>query len=123
MSAGDRILIEGLQVDALVGVYAHERDAAQPLLLDIELGYDNLRAAASDNVADTLDYAEVCEAARAFVAQRQPQLLETLAEALAAYLLLAFDTPRVRIRMRKPLAAQALGAASVGIEIVRHAGG
>lgn len=116
----DRILIEGLQVDALVGVYAHERDAAQALLLDIELAYDNLRAAASDDVADTLDYASVCETTRGFIGQREPQLLETLAEALAAHLLLTFDTPRVRIRIRKPLAAQALGAASVGIEIVRH---
>lgn len=119
----DRILIEGLQVDALVGVYAHERDAAQPLLLDIELAYDNLRAAGSDDVADTIDYAAVCAMARDVIAQRDPQLLETLAEALAAQLLLAFDTPRVRVRIRKPLAAQALGAASVGIEITRSAGG
>ncbi len=119
----DTILIEGLQIDALVGVYAHERHAAQPLLLDIELAYDNVLPAASDSVADTLDYAAVCEAARAFMARHQPQLLETLAEALAAQLLLDFATPRVRIRIRKPMAAQALGAASVGIEIVRHAGG
>lgn len=117
----DRILIEGLQVDALVGVYAHERDAAQPLLLEIELAYDNTRASARDDVADTLDYALVCDTTRAFVAQRAPQLLETLAEALAAHLLERFATPRVRIRIRKPLAAQALGAASVGIEIVRDA--
>ena len=123
MSAQDRILVEGLQVDALVGVYAHERRQAQPLLLDLELAYDNRRAAAGDDVADTLDYAVVCDAARALVAEHEPQLLETLAEALATQLLQQFDTPRVRIRIRKPLAAQALGAASVGIEIVREGRG
>ena len=118
----DRILIEGLQVEAVVGVYAHERDAAQPLLLEIELAYDNTRACARDDVADTLDYAAVCDTVRAFVAGRAPQLLETLAEALAAHLLERFDTPRVRVRIRKPLAAQALGATSVSIEIVRGGG-
>lgn len=118
----DRVLVEGLQVDALVGVYAHERHAAQPLLLDIELAYDNARACARDDVADTVDYAAVCEAVRRCIALHEPQLLETIAEALAAHLLQAFDTPRVRIRIRKPLAAQALGAASVGIEIVRDGG-
>ena len=121
-SAGDRVLIEGLQVEVVVGVYDYEREAAQPLLLDIELAYDNLRAAESDDVADTIDYAAVCEVTRAFIAQREPQLLETLAEALAGQLLLSFDTPRVRIRIRKPLAAQALGAAAVGIEIIRGHG-
>jgi dihydroneopterin aldolase len=119
--SSDTVLIEGLQVDALVGVYAHERDAMQPLLLDIELAYDNRRAAGSDAVADTVDYAAVCDLARQFIAQREPQLLETLAEALAAQLLCTFETSRVRLRIRKPLAAQALGAASVGVEIERTA--
>lgn len=120
--APDRIFIEGLQVEVLVGVYAHERDAAQPLLLDIELAYDNRRAAESDDVADTVDYAAVCADVRAFVAQCQPQLLEAVAEALAAHLLLAFDTAGVRLRIRKPKAAEALGAASVGVEVFRSRG-
>lgn len=118
----DLVRIEGLQVEALVGVYGHERDAKQPLLFDIDLAYDNLRAAESDDVADTIDYATVCEAVREFVGAREPQLLETIAEALAAQLLLAFETPRVRIRIRKSVAAQALGAVSVGVEITRGRG-
>ena len=117
----DIVFIEGLQVEALVGVYAHERDAVQPLLLDIELGYDNRKPAASDEVADTLDYAAVCARARQLVAEREPQLLETLAETLAADLLRSFDALTARVRIRKPLAAAALGAASVGVEIVRDA--
>lgn len=118
----DRVFIEGLQVDALIGVYDAERDAKQPLLLDIRLGYDNRRAAERDAVADTVDYAVVCAAVRAFVDARQPQLLETLAEALAAHLLQAFGVDDVRLRIRKPDAARALGAASVGVEIRRERG-
>jgi len=117
----DRVLVEGLQVEALVGVYDHERDAPQPLLFDLELSYDNRVPAASDAVADTVDYAAVCEAVRRFVSGRRPQLLETLAEGLAGELLRGFAVEMVRVRIRKPLAAGALGAASVGVEIVRRA--
>ena len=108
----DRVLIEGLQVEALVGVYAHERDAVQPLLLDIELGYDNRKPAASDDVADTLDYAAVCARVRQLVAEREPQLLETLAEVLATDLLRSFAAITAKVRIRKPLglAALAMGA-------------
>ena len=117
----DRVLIEGLQVEVLVGVYDHERDAPQPLLFDLELSYDNRVPATSDAVADTIDYAAVCEAVRRFVSGRRPRLLETLAEGLAEELLHGFAVEMVRVRIRKPLAAEALGAASVGVEIVRRA--
>lgn len=117
----DRILIEGLQVEALVGVYDHERAAPQPLLFDLELSCDNRVPAASDAVADTVDYAAVCEAVRRFASAQRPQLLETLAEGLAGELLRGFAVAMVRVRIRKPVAAKALGATSVGVEIERHA--
>lgn len=117
----DRVLVEGLQAEAVVGVYDHERDAPQPLLLDLELSYDNRVPAASDAVADAVDYAAVCAAARRFVSAQRPQLLETLAEGLAGELLRGFAVETVRVRIRKPVAAQALGALSVGVEIVRRA--
>ena len=115
----DRVLIEGLQVEALIGVYDHERDAPQPLLFDLELSFDNRVPAASDAVADTVDYAAVCEAVWRFASAQRPQLLETLAEGLAGELLRGFAVAMVRVRIRKPVAAKALGAASVGVEIVR----
>jgi dihydroneopterin aldolase len=117
----DRVLVEGLQVEALVGVYDHERDAPQPLLFDLELSFDNRVPAVSDAVADTVDYAAVCETVRRFVSGRRPRLLETLAEGLAEELLRGFAVEMVRVRIRKPFAAGALGAASVGVEIVRRA--
>ena len=43
----DKVIIEGLQVDALIGIHAWERRGPQPLLLDLELAFDNRRAAAS----------------------------------------------------------------------------
>ncbi len=116
----DTVFIEGLQVEALIGVYAREREARQPLLFDLALDFDNRAPAASDAVADTVDYAAVCAAVRDFVARQRPQLLETLAEGLAAELLRGFGIATLRLRIRKPNAAAALGAASVGVEIVRR---
>lgn len=117
----DTIHIEGLRVDALVGVHPHEREGRQPLLFDLDLAFDNTVAAASDDVADALDYAAVCEAVRAYVAGRQDQLLETLLEGLAGALMEQFaDAWRLRLRVHKPDAARALGCAGVGVSITRE---
>ena len=116
----DRIHIEGLRIDALVGVYPQEREGTQPLLFDLELAFDNSVPAASDDVADALDYAAVCEAVREHTAARTDQLLETLLESLAAALLEQFPAAlHLRIRVHKPDAARALGCAGVDVSIVR----
>lgn len=117
----DTIHIEGLRVDALVGVHAHEREGRQPLLFDLELAFDNRVAAASDDVADALDYAAVCEAVRDHVEARDDQLLETLLETLAAGLMQRFPAAqRLRLQVHKPEAARALGCAGVGVSIIRE---
>lgn len=117
----DSIHIEGLRVDALVGVHDFEREGRQPLLFDLELAFDNRPPAASDDVADALDYAAVCEAVREHVAGRSDQLLETLLESLADTLLARFPAARrLRLRVHKPVAARALGCAGVGVSIIRE---
>jgi len=118
----DRIVIEALQIDALIGVYPHERTGPQPLLLDLELDYDNRHPAVSDAISDAIDYAAVCLRARELAGSLQPQLLETLAEALAAELLRASAATSVRVYIRKPQAARTLGALSVGVDIRRDRG-
>jgi hypothetical protein len=57
----DKVILEGLQVRALIGVHAWERRGPQPLLLDLALAFDNRRAAAADAIADTVDYQAVAE--------------------------------------------------------------
>lgn len=116
----DEIVIEGLGLSALIGVYAHEREATQPLLLDLALAFDPRPAARSDALVDTVDYAEVVAALRAFVAGRDDQLLERLAEELCAMLLARFGARRVRLHLRKPRAAAALGCAAVGLRVERQ---
>lgn len=113
----DLVLIEGLEVETVIGVYDWEREIEQCLLVDLAMIWDNSRPAASDAVAVALDYGAVSEFVQHYAAQNQPALLETLAEGLAAGLLAEFGIPGLRLTIRKPGAVAA--ARSVGVTIER----
>ncbi len=116
----DKVFIESLEIDALIGVYAWERSVRQPLSFDIEIEFDNRLPAADDAIALTVDYAEVCAVVRQQVETSDYELLETLVERLAAELLTRFPAAHsFEIAVRKPMAARALGSASLGIRIRR----
>ena len=87
MSIGDRIAIRGLEVDCVVGVYPHERDILQPLVVDVELGLDTEPAAASERVQSTVDYAATAAQIAFLLRSCRFRLLETAAHALARTLL------------------------------------
>ena len=79
----DRILIAGLRELGIHGVLPEERLRPQPFEVDVELHVDLAKAGASDHLADTVDYAEVCDAVSRVVAQESYQLLERLAQRIA----------------------------------------
>ncbi len=113
----DIVFIEGLRLDALIGVHDRERLAPQPLLLDIRMRFDNRAAAGSDALADALDYEAVSLRLADYVARTDFALVETLAEGCAALILDEFGARGVRLKLSKP---QALAnAAAVGVEIER----
>ena len=51
--------LKDLRVDCIVGIYPHERAVPQTVLLDIEIDYDFAAPAASDAIADAVDYDDV----------------------------------------------------------------
>lgn len=114
----DSIIIEGLVVETVIGVYDWERKITQRLELDLELGWDNRPAAASDRVEDALDYARVSDAVTELLERLQPQLLEAAAEAVAAMLKSQFRVPWVSLTLRKPGAVPS--ARSVGVRLYRE---
>lgn len=113
----DSVLIEGLAVEAIIGVYDWERDVSQRLLVDLEMAWDNRGPAASDDVRDALDYAQVSERVTDYLVQARPQLLETAAEGIASVLREEFGVRWLRLTLRKPGAVPA--AAAVGVRIER----
>ncbi|MDC0664000.1 dihydroneopterin aldolase [Marinobacter sp. SS21] len=113
----DSVLIEGLAVETVIGVYDWEREITQRLLIDLELAWDNAVPAAQDDVALALDYAAVSERVCGYLQKRQPQLLETAAEGLAACLQREFGVRWLQLTIRKPGAVPQ--AQSVGVRIER----
>ncbi|MBU0789479.1 MAG: dihydroneopterin aldolase [Polycyclovorans sp.] len=99
----DLILLHGMEVEALIGVYDWERHAPRPLVLDLELSVDLHAAATSDRVQDTVDYAAVAACVTALCQREQPQLLEALAGRIARALLAEFATlTALTLTLHKP---------------------
>lgn len=113
----DRILIEALNVDTVIGVYDWERTIIQSLSLDLSLATDIRPAADSDDLRLTLDYAAICQRIQQFADAHQFALVETFAERLAECLRNEFPIDWLRLTVRKPGAVPQ--AASVGLEITR----
>lgn len=114
----DKVFIEGIEIEALIGIYDWERRIRQPLLLDLEMGFDNRRPAATDAIADTLDYKAVSKRLIEYVSGSSFGLVETLAERCAEIVLAEFDVAWLRLRLAKPGAVR--GARSVGVVIERR---
>ncbi|WP_117000006.1 2-amino-4-hydroxy-6-hydroxymethyldihydropteridine diphosphokinase [Desertimonas flava] len=83
----DRIEIRGLVVTTIVGVLTHERQIAQPLRIDLDLHVDLRDAGRSDDLGDTANYGDVAERVAAVVRDADDQLLERLADRVAATVL------------------------------------
>ena len=113
----DKVFIEGLDIDALIGIYYWERRIRQTLRFDLEMGFDNRIPAASDDIADTLNYKAVSKRLIEFVQQSEFGLVETLAERCAAIVLDEFQVQWLRLKLSKPGAVR--GAQAVGVIIER----
>ena len=114
----DKIYIRGVEVQTIVGVWDWEQKQSRPLILDLEMGLDLRRAAASDQLRDTVSYQAVTDRLIEWSAAQRNQLLETLAELLARRLFDEFPILSLRLTMSKPGAVAA--AKDVGIEIERR---
>ncbi|HKM14962.1 MAG TPA: dihydroneopterin aldolase [Marinospirillum sp.] len=118
MPQQDTIFIEKLSFLASIGVFEWEKQVEQTLVLDIELSTNIRPAAATDDLNLTLNYAAISEQVILLAQSQHHDLIETLAEKLAAMLLENFNTQQVTLTLRKPNAVPAAG--SVGIKITRQ---
>lgn len=84
----DAIIIEGLKVETVVGCFNWERQIIQPLMLDLTIQTDLEQASNSDALADTLNYAEICEISSKVIQDAKPELIEHAAKLVLNALLL-----------------------------------
>jgi 7,8-dihydroneopterin aldolase/epimerase/oxygenase len=113
----DIIFLRGLKIETIIGIYDWERRIRQTILLDLEMGTDVRRAAATDSINDALDYKALSKRVTAFVEGSEFFLVETLAEGIAGVILQEFPTPWVRVSLNKKGAIS--GASDVGVIIER----
>ncbi len=113
----DKVFIEALEIETLIGIYDWERRIRQSLLFDIEMAFDNRKPAASDDIADTLNYKAVSKRLIEYVSVSSFGLVETLAERCAEIILTEFAVSHVRLKLSKPGAVR--GARAVGVIIER----
>ncbi|HKK16137.1 MAG TPA: dihydroneopterin aldolase [Gammaproteobacteria bacterium] len=113
----DIIYLKDLRIDTIIGIYDWERRTRQTIILDIEMAADISRAAANDDIEDTLNYKAVAKRLISFVEASEFQLVETLAERIAEIILNEFNVPWLRLSVNKQGAVR--GVRDVGVVIER----
>lgn len=113
----DIIFLHNLKVDTVIGIFDWERKIRQSVVIDLDMAFDIRKAAASEDIEDTLNYKSVAKRLIAFVEAAEFQLVETLAERIAGIILNEFPVPWVRVRLNKQGAVR--GARDVGVIIER----
>ena len=99
-SRHDWLRLLGIQAYGHLGVTAKERELGQRVDVDVEIAYDpSVRR--PDSIRAFVDYEELGRFIRTRIEESRKKLIETLAEELAEQILAEFDTPRVRVRLRK----------------------
>ena len=114
----DKIIIKDLRVTGIIGIYEHERNTPQEMLINAILFADTRKAAMTDDIADCVDYEKVANKIKTHAQSSQRMTVEALSEDLAQLCLETPNVQRVNIRVEKTQAIQFTG--SVGVEIERE---
>ena len=113
----DRVFIEELEVQTIIGIFDWEREIKQTISIDLEMEFEIRKAAESDSIEDTLDYKAVSKRLIRFIEDSEFQLVEALAERCAAIVLDEFPVDWLRLKLGKPGAVR--GSSAVGVIIER----
>lgn len=120
----DVIALNDLRVYGRHGVSAGERDREQPLDLDVRIELDLSAAEHSDDLGDTLDYANLHQRAIHIVQSTSFALLERLAAEILRDIFRDARVARAHVRIAKPqLLAGATPSVMLSRENPRYAGG
>ena len=115
----DYVSVCDLRVPVVIGVHDWEREIEQTLIVSVDMDADVGKAAASDNLADALDYSAVAQTMASVLREGRFRLIETAAERVAERLLADFPVRWLRLELRKPILAATPYTAAVTIERTR----
>jgi len=115
----DKVFIKNLEIETIIGIYDFERTTPQKVVLDLEMAWDNRKAADSENIDDALNYKTLSDHLKDYVGGTEFQLIETLAERVAKIVLEQYGVDWMSLTLHKPDALD--GDTDVGVKIVRQA--
>lgn len=115
----DRVTIRGLRGRGHHGVFEREREKGQTFLVDVTLSLDTRRAAASDDLEDTVNYGEVSERIVALIEGEPVNLIETLVSRMADMCLEYALVDEVEVTLHKPDAPITVPFEDVTVTVLR----
>lgn len=98
----DKLFIEQLKVETILGVPEWERQIPQTIVLDIEVAMPHSRSCHTDAIEDTLDYGSIVARIRATLTEHSFRLVESLAEHICQLIMNEFGSPWIKIKVAKP---------------------
>jgi dihydroneopterin aldolase len=116
----DRIVLRGLYAHGKHGVFPEERRDGQTFVVDATVELDTSQAAATDDLTQTVDYGELARRLVGIVQGEPVDLLETLAQRLAASVLDDERVIAVEITVHKPQAPVGVPVEDVAVTIRRE---
>ncbi|MGV8876906.1 MAG: dihydroneopterin aldolase [Rhodoglobus sp.] len=119
-SALDELTLTGLRATAFHGVFDHERRDGQVFVVDATVYLDLSAAARTDELGRTVHYGELAEQIVAAVESNPVDLIETVAERVAAVVLSHDAAVSTKVTIHKPSAPITVPFADVSVTIVRH---
>ncbi len=118
--ARDRVRLLGVRGTGFHGVFEHERREGQEFVVDVELVVDLAPAAASDDLADTVNYGEIGAAVLARIQGEPHDLIERVAELVAADVLTHAAVDEVTVTVHKPQAPVGVPFQDVAVSLTRR---
>ena len=112
----DKIILNDLKINTIIGIYAWERKTLQTLTFDLEIDWDISMAAIRDYIGDTIHYGDIVKIIVEFVKKSRYQIVETLAEDLCGLLLEEFPIPKIKLTLSKPFTLHGQNTARIIIE-------
>ncbi len=115
----DRIELSGMEFFGYHGCFDEERRQGQNFVADVVLHLSTQAAGRTDDLTKSVDYAAVFEDVRAVVEGEPKNLIEAVAEKVAARLLARYPIERVEVAVHKPAAPLAGTFRDVCVRIER----
>ncbi|MDO8955150.1 MAG: dihydroneopterin aldolase [Gammaproteobacteria bacterium] len=112
----DILSIKGFHSESVLGIYDWERHALRPVIINLDISICASTAAKSDTISDALDYALLIEKLDQFIRLSRFNLIESLAEHIANFILDNFPCSGVKVEVIKPNIINKVEQISICIE-------